>query len=191
MYRKKGFTLIELIVVIVIIAILSSIALVVYKHFMERMRIGEADSLIGTVLLGQERYYLKTQRYTQYWHHLDAVPVAVRTPRADNNFANGLTNTIYYTRGGAQDETPRAGFAIHFEKDLTDKWFAVARRVGPGDFTYQLVRPFDSTRTFCVPDMDNEDDVKICLEYMGLENPSELPGDPRLTPADVQAFSYL
>ncbi len=175
---KKGFTLLELLIVVIVVAILSSIAVMYYGRFIERVRITEADTVIGSAILSQERVFLKFQRYTPYWHQLDAAPMAVRTPKEQNDFANGKDNTVYYTRGGVLSGNIKAGFAITFEQDATDRWFAVARRVGPGEYTYQIVRPFDSTHSVCVPDWANEKDLAICIDYMGVEHASELEGNP-------------
>lgn len=178
---KKGFTLLEVLVAIIVVAILSSIAVMYYGRFIERMRIAEADTLMGTSILAQERFSLKFQRYTPYWHQLDAAPIAVRTPKTDNDFANGKTNTIYYTRGGMLSGEPKAGFAISFEPDATGRWFAVARRVGPGEYTYRVIRPFDSTKSVCVPDWTNDKDLDICIDYMGVEHATELEADPMIS----------
>lgn len=175
---KKGFTLLELLVVVIIIAILSSVAVMYYGRFIERMRIAEADTVIGSAVLSQERVFIKFQRYTPYWHQLDAGPIAVRTPKADNDFANGKENTIFYTRGGMRSGTPNNGFAISFEQDATGRWFAVARRVGDSDYSYRIVRPFDDTQSVCVPDWANEKDLAICVDYMGVEHVTELSPDP-------------
>ena len=175
---KKGFTLLELLVVVIIIAILSSVAVMYYGRFIERMRIAEADTVIGSAVLSQERVFIKFQRYTPYWHQLDAGPIAVRTPKADNDFANGKENTIFYTRGGMRSGTPNKGFAISFEQDATGRWFAVARRVGDSDYSYRIVRPFDDTQSVCVPDWANEKDLAICVDYMGVEHVTELSPDP-------------
>lgn len=175
---KKGFTLLELLVVIIVIAILSSVAVMYYGRFIERMRIAEADTVIGSAVLSQERVFIKFQRYTPYWHQLDSGPIAVRTPKENNDFANGKLNTIYYTRGGMQSGKPKSGFAISFETDATGRWFAVARRVGDDTYTYRIVRPFDDTKSVCVPDWGNEKDLAICVDYMGVEHVTELSPDP-------------
>lgn len=181
---KQGFTLLELMVVVIIIAIISSIGFMAYGRFMERMRIAEADTIMGTAILSQERVLLKFQHYTPYWHQLDAAPISVRTPKEHNDFANGKQNTIYYTRGGMLSGTPNNGFAVSFEQDATDRWFAVARRVGTMEYSYRIVRPFDSTKFFCIPDYDNEKDVAICMDYMGVESPDELAEDPMETDSE-------
>ncbi len=184
---RKGFTLLEMLIVVVIISILASTAFMYYERFMERMRIAEADTIIGAAILSQERVYVRFQHYTTYWHKLDAVPVAVRKPKEQNDFANGEENTIYYTRGGMLSGEPRNGFAISFEKNEAGRWFAVAQRVGSSPYTYRIVRPFDSTQFVCVPDWDNEKDIAMCVDYMGVEDPSELLSDPMDIQADEQA----
>lgn len=175
---KKGFTLIEILIAVIVAAVLAAFAVMYYGRFIERARIAEAEAVIASALTSQERAFLKYQKYTAYWHKLDAAPIAVRTPKEQNDFANGLENTIYYTRGGVLSGMPNNGFAISFEQDATDRWFAVARRVGSKVYTYHLVRPFDDTQVVCVPEWDNDKDLALCVDYMGVEHFTELKGDP-------------
>ena len=55
---KKGFTLIELLVVVLIIGILSSIALPQYTNAVEKARMSEALSIIGSLKTGIDAYVL-------------------------------------------------------------------------------------------------------------------------------------
>ena len=55
---KKGFTLIELLVVVLIIGILSSIALPQYRVAVEKARIAEAMSMIGSLRSAIDVYVL-------------------------------------------------------------------------------------------------------------------------------------
>lgn len=141
---------------------------------------GEADNLMGAMIASQERAFLRLQRYTPYWHQLDAAPISVRLPKDQNDFANGKENTIFFTRGGVLSGLPNSGFAVSFEQDATKRWFMVARRVGKGEYSYLLVRPFDDTRTVCVPVWENPKDLDICVDYMGVSGPDKLMGDPRV-----------
>lgn len=54
---KRGFTLLELIVVIIIVGILASIAVPTYFRAVERGRSGEGLSLLGVLRSAQMRYY--------------------------------------------------------------------------------------------------------------------------------------
>ncbi len=183
--KKKGFTLVEMMVVSLIVAILASFAGLYYGKFVERMRIAEADRVIGAAINGQKQLYMRAQRFTNAWHKIDGVPVMVRLPKADNDYANGIENTIFYTRGGALAEEPNAGFAISFETDAAGNWFAVARRVGHGEYAYRLVRPFNSRETICVPEEDDEKGIEICVDYMGVDSAEELTEDPMVAEAPL------
>ena len=55
---KKGFTLIELLVVVLIIGILSSIALPQYTNAVEKARLSEALSMIGSLKTGIDSYIM-------------------------------------------------------------------------------------------------------------------------------------
>ena len=55
--RCKGFTLIELVVVLVIIGILSVIAVPMYRGYIRRAMAAEGRALVGTLATGQRIYY--------------------------------------------------------------------------------------------------------------------------------------
>jgi prepilin-type N-terminal cleavage/methylation domain-containing protein len=55
MFRKKGFTLLELIIVIIVIGILASIALPRYLRVAERGRMSEGRNLLGVLRSAQIR----------------------------------------------------------------------------------------------------------------------------------------
>ena len=176
--NKKGFTMLEILVAALILTILVAIAVIYYGRFMERMRIAEVDSITAAIIPSQDRYRLRYQDYTREWHKLETAPIQVRKASADNDYANGEENTIFYTRGGMRSGTPKPGFAISFESDANYDWFVVARRVGGGSYTYRLIRPFDSNETVCVPDWNNEKDIALCIDYMGVETQDELSDNP-------------
>lgn len=74
---KNGFTLMELVVVVVIVGILAGIALPRYNRVVERSRTTEAMSTLGSILNGQKRYALE---YDAYAGSLGALDVNVTNP---------------------------------------------------------------------------------------------------------------
>ncbi|MDD5005967.1 MAG: type IV pilin protein [Candidatus Omnitrophica bacterium] len=71
MFRKKGFTLLELIIVIIVIGILASVALPRYIKVSERARMAEGKTILGTLRAAQVRYYAQYNSYTTDLNKLD------------------------------------------------------------------------------------------------------------------------
>ncbi len=185
-FRRGGFTLIELLVMVIIIAILASFAWPAYQRFVERMRMADAITLIGTERASQERYILTKHHYTRKWALLDAAPVEVHSPINTDGSGKGYLSsdgTVFYTRGGASlpDSQRKPGFAVQFQEFDGNRWYIVAERVGAswGGYKYTLVRPFDTTQTFCLPDFEHPDSVLMCTDFTGVDSANKLPSDPR------------
>ena len=62
--QSNGFTLIELMITIAIIAILASIALPSYNSYVDRSKIAEATSELSQWRNAAERYYQDNRNYT-------------------------------------------------------------------------------------------------------------------------------
>jgi prepilin-type N-terminal cleavage/methylation domain-containing protein len=95
---KLGFTLVELVIVIVIVGILSVVAVPIYTGYTKRAMVTEAEGTLGAINTAQKVYY------AEYSHFL-ATPGAV----SDNGTLDiNLVSNKYFT--SFQIDTDKTGF---------------------------------------------------------------------------------
>lgn len=61
---RKGFSLIEMMVVVIVVGILSSIALPQYQQAVGKSRTNEAIATLGMIISAQDQYYVRKGQYT-------------------------------------------------------------------------------------------------------------------------------
>ena len=115
--NNKGFTLLELIVVLIVMAALVAIALPQYAGFVERARASEAITALGAIKVAEEANRLQTGAYTATMANLGltlnnvnwtyaVVPnagvafTATATRTAANGGTAGQLITMNYTAAG-------------------------------------------------------------------------------------------
>lgn len=60
---RSGFTLIEVLIVVIILGILASIAVPQYASSIEKAKTGEAKTNLGSILTGEKLYFLENETY--------------------------------------------------------------------------------------------------------------------------------
>jgi len=98
---NQGFTLIELIIVIVIIGILASVAVTRYPKVVKKAKIAEADSILGMMRGAEIRYYAENGSYATVSGTTN--PLDIDIPGYD-----GITASIYFNYSAASSGTVKA-----------------------------------------------------------------------------------
>lgn len=166
MNNKKGFTLIELLVVVLILGILAAMAMPQYFKAVERSRMSEAVSLLGSIAQAQQRKYLQTNKYTTAFSGLDVAP-------------KGAVKDGFCTKGTSPaaggDATAKGcgdngnGFYIQISGTTYEGGKALATRVSPNDlqYNYTLERYYANNATTCTGTDANG--AALCADFCGID----------------------
>ncbi|MBW2059365.1 MAG: prepilin-type N-terminal cleavage/methylation domain-containing protein [Deltaproteobacteria bacterium] len=120
---KAGFTLVELMVVIIIVGILAAIAVPLYTDYTEKARVTEATGMIGAIITAEKVYKQRTGNY------FDASTV-------DDFKSHGVDigDAIYFTYSATAD----GGTSFTVTASGTTKFEEVA---GTSTITYDSSQP--------------------------------------------------
>lgn len=126
MQRKSGFTLLELIVVIIIIGILATFGFAQYTTMMEKGRAAEAKSNLGTLRKLELAYY---QEYGSYAVNVNTDGLAAGLPQTsctgDFYFnyicsTGGSCSAMRCTSGGKLPPGPAKTFTLYPNGTFTE-----------------------------------------------------------------------
>lgn len=104
--RQQGFSLVELMIVVIIIGILSQIALPTYQDYVTRSRLTEAFTALASVQTNAEQYWADNRTYEGF-----ALPASIDT----SNFsfaASGLSQTTFLVTATGLDSLAGASYTI-------------------------------------------------------------------------------
>ncbi len=79
--KKQGFTLVELMIVVVIVSMLAAIAIPSYTEFVKRGKVAEATGALQRIKIKSDIYYGERRSYTNY---------------CSSNSYNGIKNAMKY-----------------------------------------------------------------------------------------------
>lgn len=171
--NKKGFTIMEMVVALIIMVILSGIALSVYVLAAEESRMSEAEMWLGTVILSQQRHRMSSGgRYARYWNRLDIAKRGLEHSKY-------ALSSVYCTRDTEQptDGNCRSsGYKMILHGATSSDSGIIAQRVNSGSYSYKLAQFYDSPekKIYCVAgDKYPEKDKQICAVFLGLDEYDE------------------
>lgn len=112
MSKQRGFTMLEIVIVVAIVAILAAIALPNYTEFLIRSRVPEAHANLSTMRVRAEQYFQDQNTYVG----VDLVPNFC-APTANFTYNCGApgANTYTFTATGAAG-TPVAGLSYTIDQ---------------------------------------------------------------------------
>jgi type IV pilus assembly protein PilE len=107
--RMHGVTLVELLIVIVVVAILASIAVPSYRNYVLRAQRTDAMSALLRVAAAQEKFYLQNNRYATDAELDDAPPAGLGIAGTERGWYDLATASVDQTRDFTVTATPAAG----------------------------------------------------------------------------------
>jgi len=118
-----GFTLTELLIVVIIIGILATLALPMLVKTMEKAKLGEAASNLNLIRTGEKMYFLE---YNQYWRNVadpdNMDDLNIENPNTqskryfDYDITSATTSPYNFTARAMRRNGPYSGKSVYIDK---------------------------------------------------------------------------
>jgi type IV pilus assembly protein PilA len=116
LFKKKGFTLIELMIVVAIIGILAAIAIPNFIKFQARSKQGEAKSNLKALFVSQRSYFAEKDTFSSSVAEIGFLP-----ERGNRYFIGNGGSTISVRTGAAETvDNTHCGFGVDRAKGFED-----------------------------------------------------------------------
>lgn len=131
MKTQRGFTLIELMIVVMVVAILAAIALPSYSSYVIRAKVPSATNNLATLRVGMEQWFQDNHKYTGG----TCVPIDAQAQQYFTFSCSVLTDTTYTLQ--ALGTGTMAGFTYTIDQDNTKQTLSTAW--GPTSLTCWVI----------------------------------------------------
>ena len=142
--KEHGFTLIEIIVVIIIVGILAAVGLTQYSTIVEKGRVSEAITRLGTMRQLAYQYYLENGTLTTMTQSDVGMDNTCASGSFYRYFLGEPSKDLYATRCTSNGKTPNAS------RQYTFKWGWIGT-AGSGPGVWQCCYSDDSSPCFGYP----------------------------------------
>jgi len=134
---KKGFTLVELVIVIIIVGILSIVAVPIYKGYTDRAKESEAKALLGSINTSEKVYFAEFSEFYTSGDNYTSVCSRLSLDSGANKYYSGFKVTAHGSAGDdnvyfVAEVTPNAGSTVKGLKPITLTGYATGGSVISG-----------------------------------------------------------
>lgn len=84
--RRRGFTLVELMIVVVIVGVLATLAVVAYRKMVLSSHVSEATGMVQNIRVAQESYFSETRQYANV-----STTLSTWYPQTNPSYGVGVT----------------------------------------------------------------------------------------------------
>jgi len=112
---SAGFTLIELMVVVAIIAILAAIAMPIYSSYVTRSKLTDAQNNLSAVRVSMEQYFQDNRQYASS-SNSSACGATMPATSAYFSYSCALTSSGYLITATGIPDTPTANFTFTIDQ---------------------------------------------------------------------------